>query len=1789
MEEIDSVLELLNVAERNPGITAEELYGNAKLAFNYNYIDGNLDVTHDHDEQGEHGSHVAGITTANSYIPTDGQTLYDFDHDGDFDQDDAQALLDYAVRNEAMYNVSAADVSGDGQVTAYDVHILLDALEALETDGVFYADAAAAVGVTGTAPEAQLITMKVFGATGGAYASDYMAAVEDALILGCDAVNLSLGEPNAGFGKAHATTDAESQYIDGVMQMLEQTGMVVAIAAGNSSNWATFDSAYGYMYADEAGTATTSTPSTYPNALSVASSDNVGSMVDNVTVFQGANGEAQVIGQEAADGFNRRWTSLDDTRSTTYDVVFLGDPTALLHGEEQTDMTVYGDPASYEGLDLTDKIVLVARGNDVTFTDKHSGAAAANATAVVIYNNEDSVLNASIEGSTATIPCVTISYADAARILDLCQLTDGVYTCTVTITAGLTAVEMTDAPVMSSFSSWGSTGNLSIKPEITAPGGNIYSVYGSTPVGGGSDQYELMSGTSMATPHVTGLVALANQYMDDVGLVETAKAVSGIETLSNRVLTHSLLMSTAATLTSANGNEYSVRNQGAGLANIEALVSAESFILVDGQPDGKVKAELGDGTDARSFGFTVYNLTEEALCYELDASILTTDTYEIDGYALSADEMVALGANVTYGGDAADGQVVVEAGGKSHVTVTIEITEEAARNMEALGYVNGFYVEGFIYLNGGKDTVDHSIPLLGWYGNWTDISMFEEGSYLEYLYGQEVRPSHSGSMNTNFMAWTADGQSGHYYGGNVYATDQYSESHYDPARNAINGLGTGSWQFYAIFPTLIRNVADFEVRVLDADTGRVLFVDDYEEFDDIMLGSFYYVNAGQWYDTTTDYGVASTWDFVDPETGLPIAEGTRLSYELVVAPEYYVNDDGSVRWDELGHGAKLSFQLTVDNTKPHLVGENALSLSADGNTLTVNAQDNNYIAAMILLDGTGNYVYSYHYPDMATEDKGQPVSAELDMTDFQKTYGNKAVVVIADYAGNEVYYAINLGGEGESYGDLVAYQYDVYNSINTWVAFDEGVSQNETGLFTADLEIVAAEYVNGHVFAQTATGDLYGFAYADMLTGQMDLESTYIAHLNNVYQDFAYNYFDGKLYGLYSYSDADGYPIAEVHTINLRGAYYDEALWMDVAPYQEDWAGQRGGLYGLSLAIDDEGSIYIMGPTYDWDTESLSETAHLWKASMEEDRWMGLILGAFQDMGDTGLTMDYLQAMTWDHNTESLYWARFAPTGAFTVEATLEKVNPETAECTCVGKLTSETCALFAPLSAETAAKEEHSNIPDIDPDEVGTPILRTAVATMNVGSTLQMNYDLDPWYTTHKDVLWTSSDTTVATVDNHGLVTALAEGEVVITAAAKDDTTKFTTCSIQVSALDLEIEGLISAQGAGLGNVSGSATYRFTMEKGIPSMAGGVNITAPAELNFGLSLATSAMGRGSMWAVEYGNTGMVYEIDPETGVVKNAIEPVNGDMLFGLSYSEATDAFTGVMNMFLMIDQPLNAWGVAEMTKHYEQTKEFSWRRVNMLPYLQEAGAGFVTGETGQGASSEVVFCGVTTIPGYTYADTYTDYLGNYASGMANYQATHTLVLLDNVGRLWYIDEVVGMTYMEDEWGNAGYTTSDGASFISAERHGVIPVEITDEQGNTSYSVLYIRQIEETPLTDMFRLGQMPRITYHFSDIEYAGETVDGGPMFFLSLYDYWNNGTTNELYLYAPGVGTGEFAWDENWNRVEVKTADRMFDLGDTGEYNIIATIHSAKVTGGVTSQLESAETTRPLAAGVYNAAAR
>ena len=208
MKEIAAVLDQLNAKERTPALTAQRLYKTSKIPYGYNYVDKTpAYVDHNQDTQGGHGSHVAGIAVANSYVP-----------------------------------------NGDGTFSL-----------ALDTTYV-----------QGVAPDAQVVVMKVFGKAGGAFDSDYLAAIEDAIVLGCASINLSLGSSYPGFSRS-------STYQDILDGLVDSDAMVV-ISAGNAGHWAQASRLplQGYLYGDDVSMHTGGSPGTFTNSMCVASVDNAG-------------------------------------------------------------------------------------------------------------------------------------------------------------------------------------------------------------------------------------------------------------------------------------------------------------------------------------------------------------------------------------------------------------------------------------------------------------------------------------------------------------------------------------------------------------------------------------------------------------------------------------------------------------------------------------------------------------------------------------------------------------------------------------------------------------------------------------------------------------------------------------------------------------------------------------------------------------------------------------------------------------------------------------------------------------------------------------------------------------------------------------------------------------------------------------------------------------------------------------------------------------------------------------------------------------------------------------------------------------------------------------------------------------------------------------------------------------------------------------------------------------------------------------------------------------------------
>ena len=882
VEEIDKVLSQLHVSQRYPNITAKELYLNEKLAFGFNYVDSTLNIVHDYDNQGEHGSHVAGISTANRYIP-----------------------------------------HGSGG----------------------YTDARDSVMMLGVAPDAQLITMKVFG-NGSSYDSDYMAAIEDAIVLGCDAVNLSMG-----------TTMPGSPYTDvysDLMEMMTNTDTVVVISAGNASNWAVA-STFGYLYNDDVSFDTVGSPGSYANAFTVASVDNDGAVGNYFSVGEKKNfyGEALGYGNTAFTGLDIS----DGQTGTEYDYVFL-------------DGLGYED--EYDGIDVDGKVVFVQRGT-LNFAVKANNALSLGAAAVVVYNNASGLHGMDLSGLYYAAPVIGITQSDAAAIRALSQDQGTHLTGKLTVYGKMgVGLNGSEYYTMSSFSSWGVAGSLTLKPEITAPGGEIYSVWGSNAVtGGGSDQYETMSGTSMAAPQVTGMAALLAQYYQENGMAEK----SG---LSPRHLAQSLLMSTAQPLyeEASGGNYYSLLNQGAGLARVDLASQADSFIQVEGQADYKVKAELGDDperTGIYEFEFTIHNLTDSEKVYTLDAEAFRQDVFEYqegsdiwlldtwttgldadvtfysEGMSASGDQSHDFnGDGKTNAADAdflleylvgneselkADGDlnsdgkvnsydahlllasmsgdtVTVPANGSITVQVRMALTAEAKAELNA-ETPKGTYVEAFVYARGvadeeGNTGTVHSIPVLAFYGDWSEPSMFDRGTLMElvsltsntapYLY-QVIGP-YGNALGIDY----GDGAE-YYYGGNPVLDDET----YIPERNAFNSVDASVLTEQGF--TLIRGAGAARIQITNAETGEVYFERQLGE----LYPAYYNSGYGQW-ENTIQYARLD-WSGNDA-AGKPLPEGTKVNVSLTAVPHYYRQADGSYSFEDLGAGSTLTTTMTIDNTAP---------------------------------------------------------------------------------------------------------------------------------------------------------------------------------------------------------------------------------------------------------------------------------------------------------------------------------------------------------------------------------------------------------------------------------------------------------------------------------------------------------------------------------------------------------------------------------------------------------------------------------------------------------------------------------------------------------------------------------------------------------------------------------------------------------------------------------------------------------------------------------------------------------
>ncbi len=399
----------------------------------------------------------------------------------------------------------------------------------------------------GTAPHALLYALKVFGCRGAtalvAKAMDWAldpngdGDFADRL----DVVNLSLG---ADYG---APDDPDSLFV----RKLAHNGVLPVFAAGNG----------GDLY--DIGAA----PGNTPEALTVASSRDAAALRDGAQVIAPDRAATSSGGQIMAGQYSQDFTGYDSLDRTA-PVIRLSDPDNADGCRRYSSADTAAVAGKHVWLEWDD--------NDATrrcgSKERADHALAAGAAAVLLSSTKEHSV-AAIAGN-ADIPMFQFNGSGSAALRT--ALTAG------TLRVRLAGVLRTSVPAnhpgitdtSSQFSSRAVRGPA-LKPDVTAPGDTIASAR----TGSGSGVL-VISGTSMASPHVAGIAAVLRQAHPDWSVAEIKAAVvntAGVDIYAGD---------------DRQGPIVGPNRVGAGRVDAAAAVTNQVLAMVQDDP-GQISADFG--------------------------------------------------------------------------------------------------------------------------------------------------------------------------------------------------------------------------------------------------------------------------------------------------------------------------------------------------------------------------------------------------------------------------------------------------------------------------------------------------------------------------------------------------------------------------------------------------------------------------------------------------------------------------------------------------------------------------------------------------------------------------------------------------------------------------------------------------------------------------------------------------------------------------------------------------------------------------------------------------------------------------------------------------------------------------------------------------------------------------------------------------------------------------------------------------------------------------------------------
>ncbi|MDR0950226.1 MAG: S8 family serine peptidase [Candidatus Ancillula sp.] len=775
--EMKATLDQLEDLKKCPDITYIELVGYNKAT------DINADAL------------VEAIQTWNSYnIKGEGMVVADIDSGVDCTHKDlrlseegitaekinpsqAASLINqvghgYHCSDKVPYSYNYADMSSVPGADQYDT---FDSGSGVVMHGMHVAGLIAANGldaatephtsdidsIIGSAPEAQLINMKIGSNLTGAMGNDsIIAAIEDSVKLGADVMNMSFG--------SYYPFQSTSEPIGRVVTQAAKAGVLSAVAAGNSAISSSNNTSTTSIYStpdDE----NINSPGVSSDALSVASANNSDITSDGLKV----DGNSKFYPSSALSTYFEYQNNVQTFNSGQYRIC------ALDNGNN--DSSRPSDKENYPGYSLSENfpkneqgkaditycfsehnkidgvkdLAYVGMNSTETFQNAVDYALLAGADGVIIHRQAPPfvAMSASLPSEYSKFPIAIFKYNQGQSLYQYIkdQNSDHIYSLEETQSY---SGENPDAGKMSDFTSWGPTADLRLKPEITSIGGNLWSL-------ANNNQYQDMSGTSMATPVLAGGEALLLQHMKKL-----AHPLSGINLVH---AVKNISMNTAVPLRDKNQNNaiYSPRQQGAGQLNVKAAL--DSSVIATDPVDGDAAIELKEfNTKTPSFSINLSNSSSENVKYsfddfggvyqqirvkvsEIDYSnqlSLSTSGFEVYGSKSKIPEedlhdQLIDGANIS----TTNNIITVPAG--QNVTVTFSLSLGA--NVQNNNWVEGFV--GFKPVD-STDTPEISVPYFGYFGSRDEeLSIIDDPAYC---LGQNVQGYPYFLFDTK-THWTYDG------------------------------------------------------------------------------------------------------------------------------------------------------------------------------------------------------------------------------------------------------------------------------------------------------------------------------------------------------------------------------------------------------------------------------------------------------------------------------------------------------------------------------------------------------------------------------------------------------------------------------------------------------------------------------------------------------------------------------------------------------------------------------------------------------------------------------------------------------------------------------------------------------------------------------------------------------------------------------------------------------------------------------------------------------------------------